>query len=97
VADGRAGLAFGLLFLFGLRRWCSVLVQLLGHRRQVGFDIVFQQALLVGAEALGLGGELHALEERVLVGEFVDHDLLEGQRLVFGAAACSTLCSIARS
>jgi hypothetical protein len=42
------------------------------HRRQVGLDLVFEQAALLGAEALGLGGELHALEQRVLVRELVD-------------------------
>ena len=40
------------------------------RRRQVSLDLVFEQAALLGVEALGLGGELHALEQRVLVGEF---------------------------
>ena len=38
-------------------------------RRQVGLDLVFEQAALLGVEALGLGRELHALEQRVLMGE----------------------------
>ena len=40
-----------------------------GDRRQVGLDLVLKQAALLGVEALGLGGELHALEQRVLVRE----------------------------
>ena len=63
-------LAFGLLFDFGGdRRWLELL-DLQGDGRQVGLDLVFEQAALLGVEALGLGGELHALEQRVLVGEF---------------------------
>lgn len=33
-----------------------------GHGRQVGVNLVFEQAALFGVEALGLGRELHAFE-----------------------------------
>ena len=46
------------------------LLDLDGNRCQVGLDFIFEQAALLGVEAFGLGGELHALQERVLVGEF---------------------------
>ena len=83
----RQGQPLGLFLLVGGR--CLRLrqrVDLAGHGRQVRFDLVFEQALLFGVEALGLGSELHALQERVLVGELVDEGLLEGQFLVLGGS-----------
>ena len=49
------------------------------QRRQVGVDRLFEQALLLGAEGLALGGELQPLEHRHLVRELVDDGLLEGR------------------
>jgi hypothetical protein len=58
------------------------------HRRQVAVQHLFQQAALLGAVGLGLGGELRPLDDRVLVREFVDDGLLERD--------LSTLVSAAR-
>jgi len=74
----RQRLALGLVLV--------ALVPLAGHdlvefglqRRQVGIDRLFKQALLFGAEGLGLGGELQPLEHRHLVVDLVDQRLLEG-------------------
>ena len=55
--------------LWGGHRRRLQLLDLVGDCRQVGLDLVFEQAALLGIEALGLCGELHALEQRVLVGE----------------------------
>lgn len=66
--DGQR-LAFGLLPGPGGCRRRLQLPDLDGDGRQIGFDLLFQQAALLGTEALRLGGELHALQERVLVGE----------------------------
>ena len=60
-----------------LARWlrpCSISA---GQRRQIGVDGLFEQALLLGVEALGCGRELQPLEHRHLVGELVDDGLLE--------------------
>ncbi|EKD96578.1 MAG: hypothetical protein ACD_23C01393G0001 [uncultured bacterium] len=66
---GRQRLAFGLLFgLRGSGRRLQLL-DLQADSRQVGLDLVFEQAALLGVEALGLCGELHAFQERILVGE----------------------------
>jgi hypothetical protein len=54
------------------------LFDLQGQRRQVGVDGLFDEALLLGVEGLGLGRELQPLEHRHLVGELVDGGLLEG-------------------
>lgn len=62
-------LAFGLLLGLGGRRRRLQLFDLDGDSRQVGLDLVFEQAALLGVEALGLCGELHAFQERILVGE----------------------------
>ena len=64
------------------------------QRRQVLVDGLLQQALLLGAEALGGGGELQPLEHRHLVGHLgVDGAdvldlrlLLQGQRAHLGEA-----------
>ena len=61
-------LAFGLLFDLGCCRRRLQLLDLRGNGRQIGLDLVVEQAALLGIEALGLGSELHALEQRVLVG-----------------------------
>lgn len=60
-------LAFGLLLGLGGRRRRLQLFDLDGDGRRIGFDLVVEQAALLGIEALGLGCELHALEQRVLV------------------------------
>jgi len=73
----RQGQPLGLFLLGGGR--CLRLrqrVDLAGHGRQVRFDLVFEQALLLGAEAFGLGRKLHALQERVLVRELVQQRAL---------------------
>jgi hypothetical protein len=46
-------------------------------RGKVGVDGLFDQALLLGVEGLGLGGELQSLEHRHLVVDLVDQCLLE--------------------
>ena len=45
---------------------------------------LFEQAALLGAEALGLGGKLQPFENGVLVRELVDGGLFEGQSLEQG-------------
>ena len=37
---------------------------------QIGFNLVIQQAAVLGVEVLGLGRKLHALEQSVLMREF---------------------------
>lgn len=49
---------------FGRSRRRLELLNLDGDRRQVGIALVFQQAALIGAVPLGLGGELQPLEQR---------------------------------
>ncbi len=49
------------------------------HGGQVTIELFVQQALLLGVKAFGLGGELHAFQERVLVLEFVQQRLLMPQ------------------
>ena len=82
---GRQDQPLGLFLLGGGRclrlRQC---IDLAGHGRQVGFGLVFEQALLFRVEALGLRRKLHALQVRILVRELVDDGLLEGQILVLG-------------
>ena len=71
-------LALGLLLVAaGLVRRRGLL-DLGGQRGQVGVHGLFEQALLLGVEGLGLGGELQPLQDRDLVGELVDGGLLEG-------------------
>lgn len=57
----------------------------LGHIVMNGLRVLiqrfFQQASLLGAEALGLRSKLQPFEQRVLMREFVDGGLLEGDRL----------------
>ena len=48
------------------------------ERGQIGVQRLFDQALLLGRERLGLGGELQPLEHGHLVRELVDGGLLEG-------------------
>ena len=84
-------LAFGLLLGLGGRRRRLQLFDLDGDGRRIGFDLVVEQAALLGIEALGLGCELHALEQRVLVRELVDQDLLEDHLL---ALACDNAVSL---
>jgi hypothetical protein len=48
------------------------LIDLDGHRSQVGVQRLFPQTLMLGGEPLALGGELQALEDRVLVGDLAD-------------------------
>ncbi|MCY1542727.1 hypothetical protein D9M68_784900 [compost metagenome] len=73
--------AFGNLLLFQLGGCLRFLqrIDLGGHGRQVGLDLVFEQALLLGVETFGLSRELHALQERVLVREFVQQRALVAQ------------------
>ena len=73
--------ALGNLLLFNLGGRLRFLqrIDLRGHGRQVGLDLVFEQALLFGVEAFGLSRELHALQERVLVREFVQQRALVAQ------------------
>ena len=53
------------------------MLDLQGDGRQVGLNLIFQQAALLGCVALRLRCELQALQERVLVREFVDQGLIE--------------------
>jgi len=82
--------ALGLLLLGGGR--CLRLCQrgdLACHGRHVRFNLVFEQALLLGAESFGLGRELHALEQRVLVGELVEGGCSKASSWSLAAAASS--------
>ena len=82
---GRQRLAFGLLLGLGRSRRGLQLLNLDGDRRQVGLDLILKQAALLGVEALGLGCELHALQERVLVDELgVESQAVLELRLVAG-------------
>ena len=56
-------------------------LDLVRHGLQVLIQRFIEQALLLGTEALRLRGELHALEQRVLVRELVDKHLLEDRLL----------------
>lgn len=78
----RQCLAFGLLLLALRGRHGREFLQLTLHRRQVSVDGLFQQALLLGIEGLGLGGELQSLEHGHLVRELVDGGLLERDLVV---------------
>jgi hypothetical protein len=53
------------------------LLDLLGHRLQVSLQRLFQEVSLLGAEALGLRGELQPLQDRILVRELLDRGLVE--------------------
>jgi hypothetical protein len=46
---------------------------------KIGIDLLFEQAALLGGMALGLCGELHALQERVLVGQLLVQGTLMAQ------------------
>ncbi len=65
--------------------WCSVIAlklsDLIVNSLQIFVQGFFEQAALLGAEALGLGGKLQTLEDGVLVGELVDSGLFEGECL----------------
>jgi hypothetical protein len=74
----RQRLALGLVLLALVLLVGPDLVELGLQRRQVGIDRLFQQALLLGVEGLGLGSELQPLEHRHLVVDLVDQRLLEG-------------------
>ena len=71
--------ALGHLLLFRLGRSLRFLqrIDLRGHGRQVGLNLVLEQALLLGVELLALRGELQPLQDRVLVRELLDDGLLE--------------------
>jgi hypothetical protein len=69
--------ALGLLLIALVLVRCALL-DLQSQRRQVGVDGLFDEALLLSVEGLGLGRELQPLEHRHLVGELVDGGLLEG-------------------
>ena len=88
---GRQRLAFGLLLGLGRTRRRLKRFNLLGDGRQVRLDLVFQQAALLGVKALGLGRELHALQERVLVGELDVERLAVAQ---FGDQPCGHLAQL---
>jgi hypothetical protein len=60
---------------------------------QVLIQRFIEQALLLGAEALRLRGELHALEQRVLVRELVDQRLLEDRLLALASITPSRSAS----
>ena len=74
----RQCLALGLLLLACVLLAGPDLIELGLQRRQVGVDRLFEQALLLGVEGLGLGRELQSLEHRHLVVDLVDQRLLEG-------------------
>jgi len=65
-----------LLLLAWRGLWRRELLDLIGHRLQIRVQRFFQQASLLGAVALGLGGKLQPLEHGVLVRELVDEGLL---------------------
>jgi hypothetical protein len=88
---GRQGCAFGDLLVLAACHWRRGLLDLIGHRLQVLIQRFIEQALLLGAEALRLCGELHALEQCVLVRELVDLRLLEDRLL---ALACDHAVSL---
>jgi hypothetical protein len=67
-----------------------------GHRRQVAVQRLLQQALLLGAVGLTLGGELQPLEDRVLVRELVDDRLLEGHLGTRGPQCLAQLFRVQR-
>lgn len=77
----RQRLAFRFVFDTQRDGCCTELCHLFADRLQVFVQRLFQQASLRGAEALGLRRKLQALEQSVLVREFVDGGLLEGDRL----------------
>lgn len=71
------------LLLLVLRRWRGLkLRQLALHRREVGVDRLFQQALLFSVEGFRLGGKLQPLEHSHLMRELVDGGLLERDLVV---------------
>ena len=70
------------------------LVDLGRQRRQVGVDRLFEQALLLGVEGLGLGGELQPLEHRHLVRELVDGGLLEGDLAILRSISTRWLATV---
>lgn len=65
--------------------WCDGLGTELFHLVMNGLRVLiqrfFQQASLLGTEALGLRRKLQPFEQRVLMREFVDGGLFEGGRL----------------
>ena len=76
--------ALGLLLVGVVLPGRLALFDVLRQRGQVGVDGLFEQALLLGVEALGLGRELQSLEHGHLVRELVDGGLLEGKLLTLG-------------
>jgi hypothetical protein len=75
---GRERQPLGLLALRRRRARCEQ-VEFAGDRFEVGFERVFEQALLLALEGLAGGSELHPLEHGVLVRELVDGGLLVGE------------------
>ncbi|MPM43877.1 hypothetical protein SDC9_90554 [bioreactor metagenome] len=71
----RQRLAFGLRLRCRCRIWWLQLRDLFTDSRQIGLDLIVEQAALLGVVVLGLGRKLHALEQRVLVREFGPHRL----------------------
>jgi hypothetical protein len=75
-------LAFGLFLDAGRRSIGGLeLFDLIIDGLQVFIERFFQQASLLGAEALALGGKLQAFENGILMRELVDGGLFEGDRL----------------
>ena len=70
-------LALGLALVSFGRCLGHELLELALQRFQISVDRFFQQALLLGAEVLGLGRELQPLEHGHLVRDLVDRGLLE--------------------
>ena len=71
------GLALGRSFFLSGSRFGLCQCNLIGHGSQVGVQRFIEQAALLGVHLLALEAELQALENGVLVGEFVDQRLLE--------------------
>ncbi len=72
---GRQRLAPGLPLLARRSLGRCELFDLVADGLQVGIQRFVQQASLLGAVALALGGELQALEQRVFMSELVDEGL----------------------
>ena len=73
---GRQGLPLGLLTLARGGRGRGESFDLFGDRLQIRVQRLFQQASLLGVEALRLRGKLQPLQDRVLVRELLDQRVL---------------------
>jgi hypothetical protein len=70
------------------------LFDLLGNGGQVSVDLIFEQAALLGIESFELGGELHALQERVLKSQLLVQCALVAQlRHEAGRHLAQLLCA----